>query len=320
MSIPATPHSAVGIDFGGTTVKIGLISEGRIIEKRPPLQTQSYAGAPPLINAMVREVEAVRAAHPDLPASAVGVGMPGFVDSEGGIVHSLTNVRGWKSVALRDILQERTGLPSALENDAKSMAYAEWRHGAAKGKRHVVCITLGTGVGGGLILDGRLYRGSTFCAGEVGQMSLDPEGAAGNFGNLGALEKYVGNAQIVERAMEMYAVSLQGAPEGEMSPFTLQQAAERGDPVAIALWKEIGGRVGFMLANIVWLLNPDTIVIGGGVAKAGEWVFGPVRSEIKNRCSPVFWQKLEIVPAQLGSDAGLIGAATLGLDLALAKA
>jgi glucokinase len=316
MSTPAQPHSAVGIDFGGTTVKIGLIAEGRIIEKRPPLQTQSYAGAPPLINAMVREVEAIRAAHPELPAVALGVGMPGFVDSDSGIVHSLTNVRGWKLVPLRDILQERTGLPSALENDAKSMSYAEWRHGAAKGKRNVVCITLGTGVGGGLILDGRLYRGSAFGAGEVGQMSLDSEGNAGHYGNHGALEKYVGNAQIVERAMEMYAAGLQGAPEGEMSPFTLQQAAQRGDPVAIALWQEIGGRIGFMLSNIVWLLNPDTIVIGGGVAKAGEWIFGPVRAEIKSRCSPVFWQKLDIVPALLGSDAGLIGAATLGLDIA----
>ena len=318
MSIPATPHSAVGIDFGGTTVKIGLVADGCIIEKRPPLDTQAYAGAPPLINAMVREVEAVRAAHPELPAIALGVGMPGLVDRDSGIVHSLTNVRGWKEVALRDILQQRTGLPASLENDAKSMSYAEWRHGAAKGKRNVVCITLGTGVGGGLILDGRLYRGSNFGAGEVGQMSVDPVGNAGHYGNLGALEKYVGNAQIVERAMEMYAAGLQGAPEGEMSPFTLQKAAQRGDPVAIALWKEIGGRIGFMLSNIVWLLNPDTIVIGGGVAKAGEWIFGPVRSEIKSRCSPVFWQKLEIVPAKLGSDAGLIGAATLGLDQACA--
>lgn len=316
MSTTGSTHSAVGIDFGGTTVKIGLVVDGRIVGRQPPLQTQTFAGSPPLINAMVREVEAVRAAHPELPAMALGVGMPGFVDYDGGVVHGLTNVRGWKEIALRDILQERTGLPSVIENDAKSMAYAEWRHGAAQGKRNVVCITLGTGVGGGLIIDGRLYRGSNFGAGEIGQMSVDPDGHHGHYGNHGALEKYVGNAQIVERAMEMYASGLQGAPEGEMTPQTLQAAAQRGDPVAIALWKEIGGRIGFMLSNVVWLLNPDAIVIGGGVAKAGEWVFGPVRAEIKSRCSPVFWQKLEIIPAKLGGDAGLIGAATLGMDLA----
>jgi glucokinase len=138
----------------------------------------------------------------------------------------------------------------------------------------------------------------------------------GNYGNLGALEKYVGNAQIVERAEEIYAASLQGAPEGELTPLSLEQAAERGDPVAIALWKEIGARIGFALSNVVWLLNPDAIVIGGGVAQAGEWIFEPIRAEIRNRCSSVFWQRLEILPAKLGSDAGLIGAATLALDTA----
>ena len=242
--------------------------------------------------------------------------MPGFVDFSSGIVHSLTNVRGWKEVALRQILQERTGLPAVIENDAKSMAYAEWRHGAAQGKRNVFCITLGTGVGGGIIIEGRLYRGSAFGAGEFGQTSIDPDGLPGHYGNLGALEKYVGNAQIVERAAEMYAASLQGAPEGGLTPLTLQHAAERGDPVAIALWKDVGSRIGFALSNVVWLLNPDAIVIGGGIARAGEWIFGPVRAEIKSRCSPVFWQKLEILPAKLGSDAGLIGAAALALDTA----
>ncbi len=316
MSTPASPHSAVGIDFGGTSVRIGLVSEGRLVAKRPPLTTQSFAGPPPLINAMVKEVESIRAAHPELPALALGVGMPGFVDFASGVVHSLTNVRGWKEVALQQILRDRTGLPTVIENDAKSMTYAEWRHGAAKGKRNVFCLTLGTGVGGAFIIENQLYRGSNFGAGEIGQSSIDADGLPGNYGNLGALEKYVGNAQIVERAEEMYAASLQGAPEGELTPLLLQQAAERGDPVAIALWNEIGVRIGYALSNVVWLFNPDAIVMGGGIAKAGEWIFRPVRTEIQSRCSPVFWQRLEILPAKLGSDAGLIGAATLALDTA----
>ena len=316
MNAIVPPQSAIGIDFGGTSVRVGLVIDGKIIDKRPPLDTQSFAGSPPLINAMVREAEALREAHPESPVGALGIGMPGFVDHASGIVHSLTNVRGWKEVALRQIFEERTGMPSAIENDAKSMAYAEWRHGAAVGKRNVVCVTLGTGVGGGLILEGSLYRGSAFGAGEIGQTSIAADGLPGNYGNLGALEKYVGNEQIVERAAEMYAASLQGSPAGELTPLSLQQAAARGDPVAIALWQEIGAHIGFALSNIVWLLNPDAIVIGGGVAKAGEWIFGPVRAEIKSRCSPVFWERLEILPAKLGSDAGLIGAATLALDTA----
>ncbi len=307
-------RSAIGIDFGGTTVKIGLVTDGKIVDRRPPLPTQSFSGAAPLIDAMVQDVEALRNSHPQTPLVAVGVGMPGLVDREGGIVHGLTNVRGWTDIPLRDLLTQRTQLPAELENDAKAMTYAEWRHGAAKGRRNVVCVTLGTGVGGGLILDGRLYRGTQGGAGEIGQMGIDAHGRPGNFGNLGALEKYAGNRQIGERAIELYAAAGKPAPAGEMSPLALQKAAHAGDEIALALWQEIGGQIGFQLANIVWLLNPDAIVIGGGVAKAGDLVFGPIKAEIQRRCSDVLWENLAIVPALLGSDAGLIGAATLALD------
>ncbi len=311
--------TAIGIDFGGTSVKIGLVHEGRIVARRPPLVTQSYAGSEPLIAAMVAEVHALRSEHPDRPAFALGVGMPGFVDSVGGVVHNLTNVAGWHEVPLATLLTSRTGLPTVLENDAKAMTYAEWKHGAARGRSHVICITLGTGVGGGLILGGRLHRGAAFAAGEVGQMSLDPLGEPGNYGNLGALEKYVGNQQISERALELYAAALHPAPEGELSPLVLEQAARRGDPVALRLWAEVASRVGFMLSNLVWLLNPDAIVIGGGVAKAGDLIFPGITHEIRTRCAELLWSNLIVVPAKLGNDAGLIGAASLGIDALAAR-
>lgn len=306
-------RAGIGIDFGGTTVKIGLIAAGRILEKRPPLPTQTFSSANALIDAMLQEVEALRALHPKTPAEAIGVGLPGLVDREHGIIHGLTNVPGWDEVPLRDILRKRSGLRTELENDAKAMTYAEWKHGAAKGRKNVICVTLGTGVGGGLVLDGRLYRGAQGGAGEIGQMGIKANGKPGNYGNKGALEKYVGNRQIVDRARELYAAA--GRPlDGEVTPLTLEQAAKGGDAVAIALWEEIGTHVGFQLANLVWLLNPDAIVIGGGVAKAGDLIFEPVRREIANRCSAVLVEHLAIVPATLGSDAGLIGAAQLGLD------
>ncbi len=316
-SVSASPSAAIGIDFGGTTVKIGLVADGHVVEKRPPLPTQTFPSAAALIDAMAEDVAAVRAAHPDLPAVAVGVGMPGLVDREGGIVHGLTNVRGWEDVPLRSILVERTGLPTELENDAKAMTYAEWRHGAAKGLWNVVCVTLGTGVGGGLILEGKLFRGCQGGAGEIGQMSIDAHGKDGNYGNFGALEKYVGNKQIAARAVELYAAARR-TPPAEVSPLTLQTAARAGDPVALALWQEIGSHIGFMLANIVWLLNPDAIVIGGGVANAGELLFGPIHKQITDRCSDVLAAGIKILPACLGSDAGLIGAAALGFDSAQA--
>lgn len=306
-------RAGIGIDFGGTTVKIGLVAAGRIMEKRAPLPTQQFPSAAALIDAMVADVAALQQAHPDHPAQAIGVGLPGLVDREHGMIHGLTNVQGWDDVPLRKILRERTGLHTELENDAKAMTYAEWKHGAAKGRRNVICVTLGTGVGGGLVLDGRLYRGTQGGAGEIGQTGIDANGKPGNYGNRGALEKYVGNKQIVERARELYAAA--GVePAADLTPLLLDQAARAGDQVAIALWNEIGGHIGFQLANLVWLLNPDAIVIGGGVAKAGDLIFHPVRREIENRCSDVLFEKLAIVPAQLGSDAGLIGAAQLGLD------
>lgn len=306
-------RAGIGIDFGGTTVKIGLVAAGRILEKRPPLQTQSYASAPALIDAMLTDVEALQASHSTHPPQAIGVGLPGLVDREGGMIHGLTNVKGWDDVPLRDILRKRTGLHTELENDAKAMTYAEWKHGAAKGRRNVICVTLGTGVGGGLVLDGRLYRGTQGGAGEIGQTGIDANGKPGNYGNKGALEKYVGNQQITERARELYAAAgLE--PAADLSPLLLEQAARAGDAVALALWDEIGTHIGFQLSNLVWLLNPDAIVIGGGVAKAGDLIFNPVRREIQGRCSEVLCEKLALVPAMLGSDAGLIGAAQLGLD------
>ena len=248
----------------------------------------------------------------------VGGGLPGMVDANRGVVNQLTNVAGWESVPLREILEKRTGLPAAVENDANAMAYGEWRHGAAREGRHVICITLGTGVGGALILDGRLYRGSTMGAGEVGHMSIDYRGVPGHYGNFGALEKYVGNQQITDRAFGRYAE--RGAPRERecCTPAALSEAARAGDEVALGIWEEVGYEIGVALSSAIWLVNPDTVVIGGGVAKAGELVFGPVRRTIFSQTGRVFHEHLRVVEAQLGNDAGIIGNAALALEAAQA--
>src|SRR4030095_12448663 len=179
-------------------------------------------------------------------------------------------------VALREILRERTGLPTTIENDANAMAYAEWKYGAARNGRHVVCLTLGTGVGGALILDGKLFRGAQFGAGEIGHLSIDYRGVSGPFGNDGALERYVGNQQIADRAVRLYREAGKMQREADCTPADLDRAARAGDPVAIQLWDAVGTEIGAALASVVWVLNPDTIVIGGGVAKADELVFEPI--------------------------------------------
>jgi glucokinase len=231
-----------------------------------------------------------------------------------GIVVNLTNVKGWHNIPLRSIITEQTRLVCNLENDAKAMAYAEWKHGAGQLVQNVVCVTLGTGVGGALILDGRLHRGATWVAGEIGQMSIDYAGVDWVYGNKGALEAYVGHHQISARAKELYKKAGKNLSDEEAHPDHLIQAAEAGDEIADKVWADIGLRIGVGLSNVIWLVNPDRIVIGGGVANAGERLFKYIRQTVRARCEETFWKKLEIVPATLHNDAGIIGPATLALE------
>ncbi len=305
---------AIGIDFGGTTVKPGVVSGSEIIARSARIPTRQHDSADSLLAAVFREIETLRQQHPEI--CALGAGLPGIIDGMNGRVRELSNVPGWRDVPLAALLSEKTGLPSIIENDANAMAYAEWRFGAGRDRANVICMTLGTGVGGGLILDGKLFRGSQLGAGEIGQMIIEPHGVPGHYGNFGALEKYVGNRQISERAREAYlAVGVARTPD-ELTPFALETAALGGDEIAAKLWESIGFEIGIMLANIAWLLNPDRIVIGGGVAKAGRLLFEPIRRTIRERVSAVYYDQLEVVPAELGNDAGIIGSAALALDAA----
>ena len=308
-----TQPVAIGIDFGGTSVKLGLVAAGGLTQRAESLSTLAYPRADDLLAAILVAVDSLRAQNPDVVA--VGAGLPGIIDSRHGVVHHLTNVSGWVNVPLRDLLAMHTGLPAAIENDANAMAYAEWKFGAGRGRRNVVCVTLGTGVGAGLILDGQLFRGSYLGAGEVGNMSIDYRGVSGPYGNFGALERYIGNGPIAARAQAHYEAAGRTLPITECTPFLLAEAAGRGDAVAREIWEETGVMLGAALADIVWLLNPDAIVLGGGVAQAGELLFAPVRRTLRERTSPVFHENLEILPAELGHDAGLIGCGALAADL-----
>ena len=309
-----TTRTAIGIDFGGTTIKSAVVKEGRILAHGEPIDTESHTSAKTLIDEILRVIATLRGLHPEV--AAIGVGLPGFVDSVNGIVHELTNVAGWDEVPLRSILAERTGLPTIIENDAKAMAYGEFSYGAAQNGRHVICITLGTGVGGGLILDGRLYRGAQLGAGEIGHASIDYRGVPGPYGDRGGLEEYVGNHQIAERAAQMYADAGHEVPVEKCTPLDLEHAARNGDPVALAMWDRVGAEIGCALVNAIWILNPDSIVIGGGVANAGDLLFEPIRRIVEKRTTALFHENLRIVPAALGNEAGIIGCATLAAEAA----
>jgi glucokinase len=304
--------TAIGFDFGATTIKTGVVRDGSILEKGKVIETLQDGNTGGLIQEMIDEIQALKSRHPE--TKAVGFGVPGIINPITGVVINLTNVKGWKQIPLRSIVQEKTGLTANLENDAKAMAYAEWRHGAGAQVSNVVCVTLGTAVGGALILNGKLYRGATFVAGEIGQMSIDYHGVDFVYGNKGALEAYVGHYKIADRAKEIYSAAGKEVSDEQADPKNLSAAADSGDNLAEAVWEDIGLKIGVGLTNVIWLVNPDRIVLGGGVAQAGERLFKHIRHTIEHRCEKTFWEKLEIVPATLGNDAGIIGAASLALE------
>jgi len=304
-------RTAIGIDFGGTTIKSAVVRDGKIAERGEVIDTLKH-DARSLNEALFSLIETLRKSHPDV--AGVGVGLPGFVDSVNGIVHHLTNVAGWDEVPLTRLIEERTGLCATIDNDVNAMTYGEWKYGAARGARHALCITLGTGVGGGLILDGRLYRGAQLAAGEIGHASIDYRGKLGPYGNYGGLEEYVGNQQIAERAAEAYRAAGIPRTKEQCTPRELDVAANAGDGIAKSIWEAVGDEVGAALASAVWVLNPDTIVVGGGVAKAGELILAPIRRSVRSRTLALFHENLRIVPAELGNDAGIIGNAELILD------
>jgi glucokinase len=304
--------TAIGVDFGGTSVKPGVVKGGVIVEKGNVIPTIQDGNVDALIGSIVAEINRLRQNNEDI--TAVGFGLPGIINPAEGMVVNLTNVKGWRDIPLREIVSQKTGLVTNLENDAKAMAYAEWRFGAGGTLPNVVCITLGTGIGGGLILNGRLYRGARMVAGEVGQTSIDYQGKDFVYGNKGALEAYVGIWHIAERAKEIYSSAGKTLSDEDALPHKLSAAADAGDPLALQLWSDIGLKLGVGISNVVWLLNPHRIVIGGGVAKAGDRLLQKIHSTIRERTEKTFWEKLEIVPATLGNDAGIIGAATLATE------
>jgi glucokinase len=311
---PMKPHSlAIGIDFGGTSVKIAVVDQSAVIDHAPPIATQDFHGHLPLIEAMVRAVEDLRVRHPGV--ASIGVGMPGFVNFEQGLVYGLTNVADWQQVPLKAILEARIGLPVAVDNDANCMAYAEWKCGAGMGMQQVVFITMGTGVGGAIIANGQMIRGMRHGAGEIGQTSIDYQGRVGHYGNIGALEDYIGNGELTARAREAYAAAGIAKSLENCNPAALATAAQAGDPIALAQWDLTARMLATAVMNCCWLLNPEAIVIGGGVARAGEVLFGPLRQHLLAQLSGPFRDGLQILPAAFGHEAGLIGAAALSFEI-----
>ena len=306
-----TAKYIIGIDLGGTNLKSALLDFKYKILRKEVFNTQDFIKKERLIQAIVDSIHRILK-YKNLnkrQVLGIGLGLPGPIDVKRGLVHFFPNIAGWKEVNLKNILEKRLGLPVSLDNDANLMSLAEFRMGAAKGLRNVVCLTLGTGVGGGIIIEGRLYRGSTYSAGEIGHVPINEEGPQCNCRGIACLETYIGNNRIIAQAKKIF-------PQ-KISLEKLSQLAKQKDGKALKIWSDVGGHLGVALVGVVNLLNPDAIVIGGGVANAGKVLFDRVKEMISRQAMPVQARQVKVFKAKLGNDAGLIGAGILvkeGID------
>lgn len=313
-------QTAIGVDIGGTSVKLGLVDRKGNILVRDQFPTGRRGDRARTLAELARRVRALRAAarSKKLKVLGLGVGAPGPIDVERGFVYFFPNIPGWNNVRLRDELKRRTGLVSYVDNDANAMALGEQMFGAAKGFGNVIALTLGTGVGGGLVIDGRLFHGPTFSAAELGHVAIDPNGPRCGCGSRGCIETYVGNGYLVREARKRLDAGeksvlkhwLAGGKE-TLSPRLIGEAALEGDRFAIRFWTETGVRLGTFLAGLVNVLNPERIVLGGGVATEKPYLFAAVKATIREKAFPIAAKSVKVVPAKLGADAGLIGAASL---------
>ncbi len=299
----------VGVDVGGTNIKLGVVGPSGNVLVRTSFATKPFASHRiKLISALAREIEAgiITAGLSKGQIAGVGVGLPGLVDYEKGFVRFLPNIRGWQGVHLKSILQKKVKLPVFVDNDVKMITLAESKFGAGRGVRNLICLTLGTGVGSGLILNGELYRGQDNAAGELGHMPLNEHGPKCNCGGFGCFEAYVGN-----RALLTLAAKVMGKPLATEEMFAL---AQKGHKKALLFWKTAAGHIGNGLVGIVNLLNPRLIIIGGGISNNEKFLFKTIASTIRRRAMSLQGRAFKIKRAQFKDDAGIIGAYVLVMN------
>lgn len=315
------PQYIIGVDLGGTNIVVGAMPEdgSREIGVREE-PTHSERGAESVVDRIVSmiaqtisDVIATQGAKPQ-DFLGVGIGAPGPLDRERGIVVVAPNL-GWRNFPLREEISERIHLPATLDNDANCATVGEWWRGAAQGARNVVGLTIGTGIGGGIVLDGRLYHGSSDVAGEIGHTTIDSTGRYCRCGNYGCLEAYASGPAIALRAreaLERDEVSiLHRMVDGQLERLTaatVYEAAKNGDALALEVVRDTAKFLGTGVANLLNTLNPDVVVITGGVTRAGDRLFEPLRAEVKRRAFRPAVEVCRIVPGTLHGTAGMVGA------------
>ncbi len=306
--------ASVGVDLGGTNIRAAVFDGGMNILGRSERPTQAQEDAEDVIRRVAICVREALEQAPVEGVAGVGVGAAGLTDWRTGVVVLASNL-GWRDVPLKERLeQELDGLRVEVDKDTNVAALAEARLGAGREFQHFLYVTAGTGIGGGLILDGALYRGATGGAGDIGHVVVDPGGPLCGCGDHGCVEVFSSGAGMVDRAREILtggeAASSAMTAEG-LTTETIFEAAREGDAVAARVVETAGRALGLVLADYVNINNPEAIVLGGGVVRAGRAYTDPVERELRRRALPALGEIVRLVPPGLGDDVGVAGAALL---------
>jgi glucokinase len=313
------PRRVIGIDAGGTKLLGGVVAEQMVVHHRVH-RTWRGADRQETLDIFTDAVEEVRAAASDV--EVIGFGVPALVESATGVTRWSNHLQALDGVPFRDLMSERLGLPVVVDNDGNASMLAEARSGAAAGARHAVMISLGTGIGGGLWLNGEVYRGATGVGAEMGHMVLQVHGrdCPGDCPGIGCFEALVSGNEIgreglwrAEGAPDS-ALGRRLAAEQEITGGIVTEMAHDGDPIAREVLAEIGERLGFGLVGLVNVFNPEVIVIGGGAARGGELLLEPARKVIAAHALPPAREAVRLAPAHYGDEAGMMGAALMAIE------
>ncbi len=314
----------VGVDLGGTNVRAAVIDiNGNIIGqgRRPSLAMEEpETSIGQIILSIHDAINVSKVAKEKI--KGIGMGIPGRHNSKEGIVMWSPNFRNmWKGVQVITPVKDEFGIPVYMGNDANVAALGEFRYGAARDVNSMVMMTLGTGIGGGIILDGKLWTGVNEAGGEVGQQVINPNGMKCGCGNLGDLEGETRRDSIIERAVrkiflgrKTILTDMVPPKYYDLTPAMIADAANKGDEVALEVMEETGYFVGLGVSNLICILNPDMVVIGGGISQAGEVLWGPIMRSVRANAITDALEVCSVVPAQLGDDAGVMGGAVLALQ------
>ncbi len=312
-----TVKYAIGVDLGGTNIKIGIVSEKGKLVKSISIKTEAEGGPKKVINNICKGIDEILLKN-KYKIQGIGVGCPGVVSTKKGIVENAPNLPGWKNIKLGPVLKNNFGYKVHLENDANAAAIGELIFGAGKKLDSFVMVTLGTGVGGGIVFNRKIFRGEFGAAGEIGHISIDVNGPKCNCGSTGCIEAYAGNSYLKEQIrseLHNYPDSkVWGLIENDLakvSPRIIQAASEKKDAYAKFVIERMGKQLGAALASLSNLLDISTFIVGGGVAGFGKPLFDSTRTTIVQRVLLPLRQRVLVIPAELKNEAGIKGASSL---------